>query len=198
MMGAAAVTVVVVCAAMYTIFEVIERRKRKKFAEDIRRYIQNHKGEWTGDNQDLDQANEVNGNGVVTFLNFNGFRLWGNNTVAYPSNTDPKDRFISARRFLSYDDNNFILTNFGNVDMRTNPRLREAVIDQQNTIGASYISAEICARYEMEFLSSENTSETLADGKMYFHKHVAMYLPAEDIEEIVEFDINAITAAMSK
>lgn len=147
---------------------------------------------------DLDQANEVNGNGVVTFLNFNGFRLWGNNTVAYPSNTDPKDRFISARRFLSYDDNNFILTNFGNVDMRANHRLREAVIDQQNTIGASYISAEICARYEMEFLSSENTSETLADGKMYFHKYVAMYLPAEDIEEIVEFDIDAITAAMSK
>lgn len=53
MMGAAAVAVVVVCAAMYTIFEVIERRKRKKFAEDIRRYIQKHKGEWTGDNQDL-------------------------------------------------------------------------------------------------------------------------------------------------
>lgn len=53
MMGAAAVAVVVGCAAMYTIFEVIERRKRKKFAEDIRRYIQNHKGKWTGDNQDL-------------------------------------------------------------------------------------------------------------------------------------------------
>lgn len=50
MMGAA---VVVVCAVMYTIFEVIERRKRKKFAEDIQRYIQNHKGEWTSDNQDL-------------------------------------------------------------------------------------------------------------------------------------------------
>lgn len=33
---------------------------------------------------------------------------------------------------------------------------------------------------------------------MYFHKYVAMYLPAEDIEEIVEFDIDAITAAMSK
>lgn len=30
MMGAAAVAVVVVCAVMYTIFEVIERRKRKK------------------------------------------------------------------------------------------------------------------------------------------------------------------------
>ncbi len=47
------VAVVVVCTAMYTIFEVMERRKRKKFAEDIRHYIQNHKGEWTGDNQDM-------------------------------------------------------------------------------------------------------------------------------------------------
>lgn len=146
---------------------------------------------------DLDQANEVNGNGIVTFLNFNGFRLWGNNTVAYPNNTDPKDRFISARRFMSYDDNNFILTNFGNVDMAGNPRLREAVIDQQNTIGASYISAEICARYEMQFLESENTAQTLADGKLYFHKYVAMYLPAEVIESVTEFDINAITAAMT-
>lgn len=53
MMGAVAVAVVVVCAAMYTFFEIRERQKRKKFAEDIRRYIQNHKGEWTGDNQDL-------------------------------------------------------------------------------------------------------------------------------------------------
>jgi phage tail sheath protein FI len=100
---------------------------------------------------DLDQANYVNSVGIVTFLNFNGFRLWGNNTVAYPSNTDPKDRYISARRFMSYDDNNFILTNFGNVDMRANPRLREAVIEQQNTIGASYVSSQICARYEMAY-----------------------------------------------
>lgn len=146
---------------------------------------------------DLDQANYVNGVGVVTFLNFNGFKLWGNNTVAYPSNTDPKDRFISARRFMSYDDNNFILSNFSNVDMRANPRLREAVIEQQNVLGASYISSQICARYEMAYLDSENTEQTLADGKLYFHKYVAMYLPAEDIEGVVEFDISAIAAAMS-
>ena len=41
MMGAAAVADGVGRAAVHTIFE------------DIRRYIQNHKGEWTGDNQDL-------------------------------------------------------------------------------------------------------------------------------------------------
>lgn len=146
---------------------------------------------------DLDQANYVNSVGIVTFLNFNGFRLWGNNTVAYPSNTDPKDRYISARRFMSYDDNNFILTNFGNVDMQANPRLREAVIEQQNTIGASYVSSQICARYEMAYLESENTEQTLADGKLYFHKYAATYLPAEAIEEVVEFDVSAIAEAMA-
>lgn len=114
-----------------------------------------------------------------------------------PSNTDPKDRYISARRFMSYDDNNFILTNFGNVDMRANPRLREAVIEQQNTIGASYVSSQICARYEMAYLESENTEQTLADGKLYFHKYVATYLPAEAIEEVVEFDVSAIAEAMA-
>lgn len=49
----------------------------------------------------------------------------------------------------------------------------------------------------MMFLASENTDQTLADGKLYFHKYLAMYLPAEDIESITEFDINAITKAMT-
>ena len=49
----------------------------------------------------------------------------------------------------------------------------------------------------MMYLDSENTEQTLADGKLYFHKYVAMYLPAEDIEGVVEFDISAIAAAMS-
>lgn len=42
----------------------------------------------------LDQthANTVNGFGVATFLNMNGFRLWGNNTACYPGNSDPKHR----------------------------------------------------------------------------------------------------------
>lgn len=43
---------------------------------------------------DQEQANTINGFGVATFLNMNGFHLWGNNTVAYPGITDPKDRWF--------------------------------------------------------------------------------------------------------
>jgi hypothetical protein len=41
---------------------------------------------------DQQQANDVlNANGIITAINANGFKLWGNNTAAYPSTTDPKD-----------------------------------------------------------------------------------------------------------
>lgn len=49
----------------------------------------------------------------------------------------------------------------------------------------------------MAYLESENTEQTLADGKLYFHKYVATYLPAEAIEEVVEFDVSAIAEAMA-
>lgn len=50
-MGVAAVAIVVVCAALYTAFELIERRKRRNFEEQLRQYIKEHKG-------DCDNANE--------------------------------------------------------------------------------------------------------------------------------------------
>lgn len=50
---------------------------------------------------DQQQANDVlNANGVITAINANGFKSWGNNTAAYPSTTDPKDRWWAVRRFF--------------------------------------------------------------------------------------------------
>ena len=40
---------------------------------------------------DQDQANTVNSFGVATWVNLEGYKLWGNNTCCYPSNTDAKD-----------------------------------------------------------------------------------------------------------
>ena len=39
---------------------------------------------------DQEQANTVNSFGVATWLNMNGFRLWGNNTAAYPRHQRPE------------------------------------------------------------------------------------------------------------
>lgn len=146
---------------------------------------------------DQEQANTVNGFGVATFLNMSGFRLWGNNTAAYPSTTDPKDRWFSVRRFLSWAANSFILTYFSKVDSPANKRLIEAIVDSENVRGNGFVARGVCARYEVIYDEAENTTADLLDGKITFHQYITPYTPAEDIEDVIEFDPDALTTALS-
>ncbi len=58
-----------------------------------------------------DQAAYLNGEGIVTALNFiGGWKLWGNRTAAYPGVTDVKDTFIPIRRMFNWIGNTIILT----------------------------------------------------------------------------------------
>lgn len=146
---------------------------------------------------DQEQANTVNSFGVATWLNMNGFRLWGNNTAAYPGNTDPKDRWFSVRRFMTWAANSFILTYFQKVDSPANKRLIEAIVDSENVRGNSFVARGVCARYEITFNEDENTTADLLDGKITFHQYITPYTPAENIEDIIEFDPNALSAALN-
>lgn len=146
---------------------------------------------------DQDQANVINSHGVATFLNMNGFRLWGNNTAAYPGTTDPKDRWIGVRRFLLWAANSFILTYFQRVDSPANKRLIEAIVDSENVRGNGFVARGICARYEIVFNEDENTTADLLNGKLTFHQYITPYTPAEDIEDIIEFDPNALSGALA-
>lgn len=146
---------------------------------------------------DQDQANTVNSFGVATFLNMNGFRLWGNNTAVYPGSSDPKDRWFSVRRFLSWAANTFILTYFQKVDSPANTRLIEAIVDSENVRGAGFVARDICARYEITFLEEENQTTDLLNGKLTFHQYITPYTPAENIEDVIEFDPNALSAALT-
>ena len=145
---------------------------------------------------DQEQANVVNSFGVATWLNMSGFRLWGNNTACYPGNTDPKDRWFSVRRFMNWDDNTFIQTYFQKVDDPLNKRLIEALVDSENVRGNSFVSRGICARHEIQYIESENPTTSLLNGCIAFHKYLSPFNPAEDIEELVEFDPNAISDAL--
>lgn len=146
---------------------------------------------------DQEQANVVNSYGVATWLNMNGFRLWGNNTAAYPGNTDPKDRWFSVRRFLNWAANSFILTYFQKVDSPANKRLIEAIVDSENVRGNGFVARGVCARYEITYNEDENTTVDLLDGKITFHQYITPYTPAEDIEDIIEFDPNALSEALA-
>lgn len=145
---------------------------------------------------DQQQASDVlNANGVITAINANGFKLWGNNTAAYPSTTDPKDRWLAVRRFFDWDGNNFIRTYFQKVDKPGNKRLIQSIVDSQNIIGNGYVARDYCAGYRVEFRSDENPVTNLLNGHLTVHTFLAPYIPAEYIENIREYDVTALQAA---
>lgn len=147
---------------------------------------------------DKQQADDVLGaNGICTAINMNGFRFWGNNTCAYPSTTDVKDRFWSVRRFFDWDGNNFILTYFQKVDKPENRRLIRDVVDSQNIIGNGYVARGYCAGYNVKFLEDENPTTDLLNGHVTVHTYMAPYVPTEYIHNIREYDTDALSTIFS-
>lgn len=145
---------------------------------------------------DQDQANTVNGFGVSTAMNDNGWRTWGNNTAAYPSSTDPKDRWFCCRRFFSWWGNSFILTYKQLVDDPANRRLIQTICDTENIRGNSYVAREKCAEARIEFLPDENPVTELIDGKLHFHQYLTPYPPAETITNTLEYNPTALQNAL--
>ncbi len=136
-----------------------------------------------------DQANYLNGQGIVTALNFiGGWKAWGNNTACYPSDTDAKDRFIPLRRMFNWHAATFIQTYWQKVDNPTNRRLIDCVIDSENIRLNGLAAREVILGGRVEFLDSENPKTSLLDGKIKFHTYFTPPIPAEDIENVIELD----------
>ena len=53
------------------------------------------------------------------------------------------------------------------------------------------------AAYEITFNEDENTTADLLDGKITFHQYITPFTPAEDIEDIIEFDPDALSTALN-
>lgn len=136
-----------------------------------------------------DQAAYLNGNGIVTALNFiGGWKCWGNRTGAYPGVTDVKDAFLPIRRMFNWIDNTLILTWWQAVDAPATRRLVETVIDSNNLWFNGLAAREYILGGRVEFDASENPTTDLMDGIIKFHVFVTPASPAEELNYIVEYD----------
>ena len=141
-----------------------------------------------------DQAAYLNGEGIVTALNFiGGWKLWGNRTAIYPANTDPKDSFIPVRRMMNFVQNTLILTYWQKVDSPTNKKLIETVIDSINIWMNGLSARGQLLGGRVEFLETENPLTSLIDGKITFHVYATPPTPAREIEFLVEFDTSYLS-----
>lgn len=144
---------------------------------------------------DQTTANALNGYGIMTAINLNGWRTWGNNTAAYPENTAPKNRWIGCRRFFSWLENRFIVTYLSKVDSLANYRLIESILEDENQFLSSLVAGGKCAGARIEYIDSENPIENIEAGKITFHHYLAPYPPAEAIESIFEYDAAMLSGA---
>lgn len=136
-----------------------------------------------------DQAAYLNGEGIVTALNFSGgWVAWGNRTGAYPATTDPKDSFIPVRNMMDWISNTLILSYWQYLDAPISRRVIEAITDSANIWLNGLAAQGVIVGGRIEFLASENPETSLMDGVIKFHIYVTPPGPAREIDFILEYD----------
>ncbi|UVY00395.1 MAG: Type VI secretion system, TssC, VipB [Bacteriophage sp.] len=144
---------------------------------------------------DQDQGNTVNSFGVLTAINMNGWRSWGNYTGAYPSVNDAKDIWVTVRRMFNWHGNTFIQTYHAKVDDPMNPVLVESVVDSENIRCGAY-APKYWAGASMEYRKSDNPQTSILAGKVTFRQKIAPYTPAQEIVNVLSYDTDMLAAAL--
>ncbi len=135
------------------------------------------------------QANILNAAGIVTALNWGGWRLWGNNTAAYPGTSDPKDRWANVKRMNLWLNNTLILTYFSQVDSALNRRLIDSVVDSANIFLNGLKGAGAILGGEVVFAAADNPQTDLLNGHAKFRIYWTPPPPAEALDFIIEYDV---------
>ena len=142
-------------------------------------------------------ATTLNSQGIVTALNWNGWRLFGNRTATYPTNDDPKDSFIPCRRMMNFVANALAINYFSRIDNPMNKRLVDTVLDEVNLFLNGLTNQGAILGGRCAFLEEDNLVTDLADGKMKFRLYVAPPPPAESITFVVAYDVSYLSALFS-
>lgn len=141
------------------------------------------------------EANYLNGQGVVTGLNFTGqMVVWGNRTTAYPAITDVKDSFIPIRRMFNFVGNTLVLTAWQSTDAPLRRRFIDTICDSFNIWINGLAAREFLLGGRVEFLQSDNPATDLMDGISRFHVAFTPPSPAREIDFIKEYDPRYLSA----
>ena len=136
-----------------------------------------------------DEGAYLNGQGIITCMNFmGGWKIWGNRTGCYPSNTDPKDAFLCIRRMFNWHAQTFIQTYWVKVDSSINKRLIQTVLDSENIRLNGLVADDVLLGGRVEFHENENPKTDTLDGIIKFHTYLTPPTPARVIENVIEYD----------
>lgn len=146
---------------------------------------------------DLQQANYLNDNGVITAINFyNGFVSWGNYTAAFPQSSDPVDYFYCISRMFKWVAKTVTLTYWNSLDRRMTRRLIDAILQGVNDWLNGLTTEEKILGGRVEFRDDENSLTALMAGKAKFHIYLTPPSPLQEMEFTLEYDVSYLSAAL--
>lgn len=147
---------------------------------------------------DQEQGTFLNDLGIATFIRSGtDFVIWGNETAAYPKNTDPKDMFLCIHRFFNYAWTSFVLDNMSKLDKPMNPKRLQSIIDSENMKGSKYVSEEACASYRMVADTEKNTAAELVAGHYHFCLYCTPFPPLKQVNVTMEYEASSLVTALN-
>ena len=147
---------------------------------------------------DLQNANYLNENGVVTGLNFySGFVSWGNYTACYPSSTDPADYFYNINRMFRWVAKNVILSYWSYIDRRMSRVLIDAILQSVNDWLNGLTAEGRILGGEIVMEDSENPTTALMAGKVKYHVYLTPPSPLQKIDFVLEYDFSYLEMALT-
>ena len=136
------------------------------------------------------EANILNGQGIVTALNFNGQRLWGSRTSIFPTSSDPKDVWIPTRRMMNFVGNQLAVNYFSQIDVPINKRLVERVLDKCGCYLNGLTARGALLGGKIACLAEDNPPSSLVDGIIIFRVQICPPSPSRVIQFTLSYDVN--------
>ena len=135
--------------------------------------------------------------GVVTALNFDGWKSWGNYTAVGPTESDVAKKFICTNRMHDFICNVFVDMFWSYLDRPLTRVLIDAIVNEFNSyLTALTASGDLCGG-EIAFVDTNNPADDLLAGKFRLDTKMASPVPAQQINMVAEFDVDILVGAFN-
>lgn len=138
------------------------------------------------------QANFLNKNGVITAINFKGWRCWGSETAQNPISTDPKDKYVYTRRMFKYIGNELVISYFNNVDKKFTFKMAETMKKSMNIRLNSLVATDQLLAGKVEFYSADNSLIDIINGDITWTVELGIIPGAKSITFKKVYDVEAL------
>ena len=146
---------------------------------------------------DLQGANYLNDNGIITALNFAGrFTSWGNYTAAFPASTDPVDYFYCVSRMFKWVGKTVVQSYWSSLDRKMVRRLIDAILEGVNTWLRGLTAEEKILGGRVELREEENTLTALMAGRAKFHISLTPPSPLQKLDFVLEYDVSYLQTSL--